>query len=250
MRPKITDKDWDKIVQDAFSAGAPEPHFSGRYSARRQSMEEKLAMKEERRNAFQPGLVIATVCALLIAATPAVAIWRMNRPATKPGPDPGTVVLDTAEMTTVEADDFNSFDVTGTQTIPDLTGYRYEYAKKIMEQEGYQVDVEFLYSDSLDAGDVMRIEPAPGSVHPAGTTVTLYVSKGIQETFEMPDCIGMAPDQAKSLLEYYGMQVEITYTPTGKFAGTVRAQSVEPGTLLEPGSTVTLTVAETEGSDN
>ena len=370
MRPKITDKDWDKIVQDAFSAGAPEPHFSGRYSARRQSMEEKLAMKEERRNAFQPGLVIATVCALLIAAVPMGLIWYMNHPAKQPQLQPGEAVeqqlyteteedvlnledggfIPELDVTLTELNELDApwqgqtilrdtlhghaltgvqigmylyngvnyltacvtygddsqgiriwytelpevavntlydletkarvigafhpngaqfftciqasgYDVTSDEfleiedefwkdqqneemaEVPDITGYRYEYARKILQQEGFQTEETYAYATDMEAGNVLRTEPPAGMHCAPGSTVTVYVSQGAREEFEMPNCSALTQEQATVLVEYYGLVPEFVNEPSDEQPGTVIAQSITPGTMVKNGDTVTLTVA-------
>ncbi|MCR4645682.1 MAG: PASTA domain-containing protein [Oscillospiraceae bacterium] len=251
MRPKITDKEWDKIVQDAFSAGAPEPHFSEEYCAKRQKLERKLAMKEERKNAFQPGLVLATVGALLIAAVPAGMIVMMNRAAAQPKPDPGAAVMETFAETVTETEETAETGV----AVPDLTGYRYEYTKKMLEQDGFTVDMVYEQVDTMSDGSVIRMEPAPGTVQPQGSTVTIYVAQNaeaIEENgysteytncFEMPDLCGMQEEQAKTQLMYFGADVEIVYEPSEEYTGTVIAQSIAPGEVVEWNGKVTLTIA-------
>ena len=232
MRPKITDKEWDKIVQDAFSAGAPEPHFSEEYCAKRRKLERKLAMKEERRNAFQPGLVLATVGALLIAAMPAGMIFWMSRPEKQPGIEPGTAVEETVvETTTIKTD-----------VIPDLIGYRFEYASKILEQMGMQVEIKYDRNAEISAGSVFEMYPKAGEIYEQDSIEVLYVSTGVLND-EMPDVNGLKYEQAKDLLEFYELNVEPEYVTSDQPAKTVIAQSIPAGTTLESRKTVTLTVA-------
>ncbi|MBR3629953.1 MAG: PASTA domain-containing protein [Oscillospiraceae bacterium] len=239
MRPKITDKEWDKIIQDAFSAGAPDPHFSGAYCAKRRDMEEQLAMKEDRKHRFQPGLVLATVGALLIAAVPAGMIVMMQRTAEQPELDPRTAVTEESKETEIE-------DVTALPadavTVPDLTGYRYEYASKILEQMGMQVEIKYDRNAEISAGSVFEMYPKAGEIYEQDSIVVLYVSTGVLND-EMPDVNGLKYEQAKELLEIYELNVEPEYVTSDQPAKTVIAQSIPAGTTLKSGTTVTLTVA-------
>ena len=433
MRPKLTDKEWEQIVQDAFSPGAPEPHFSPRYCARRRKMKEKLAMKKERAFSFQPGLMFATAAALVIAAVPIGILWNAHKhepvqqPDIQPGavlsettsatdggeekilvapnltsfehsqeqaeellkrlgipyeiqsepndtvsagvvfrtiPNPGellaenavmqvfvssgkadtpaqqakfklipngdeetrfgvtlpqdrtcitfdenrmqqvldtfdwnpvdyqfdgfepgyfvivynsfdklymtTVPVDTEghylicrwkeetdwvfyyadeafirEVLTVVQDTAKPFDYTGEIiTVPDITNYHYEYAKKILEQEGFRTQIMYESSDEVQASNVIRTEPPAGNSLLAGDVVVLYISKGAGQEFEMPDCMGLTQEQATALLEYYGMTIEVSTEPSDKKSGTVIGQSNPPGEKLPKGSTIQITVAE------
>ena len=66
-------------------------------------------------------------------------------------------------------------------TVPDVAQYHFEYAKKIMEQEGYQTELRYETSEAVTAGKVIRTEPAAGKALPEGATVTLIVSRGEPE---------------------------------------------------------------------
>ena len=78
MKP-ITNKEWKRIVEQTSRTDLPEPPFSQRYRARRLELERMVTTKEDRKFTFQPGLALATVAALAIAAIPAGMIWKMSR---------------------------------------------------------------------------------------------------------------------------------------------------------------------------
>lgn len=244
MRPKLTNEAWDQIVQDAFSSGAPEPHFSDHYCARRHEMEEKLAMKEDRRNVFQPGLVLATVAALAFAAVPAGLIWMLSRnpvPVARPDFQPGAAVKETMSEA-AQPEGSVPIDMV---KVPDVTSYHYEYAKKVLEQDGFQIDLKFEPTEDIDAGKVIRTEPAAGTVFASGKTVILYVSQGqVSTDVTMESYTGMTQEQARLLLEFYGFVVEFVTEPSEEPSGTVIAQSIAAGTVVPAGTTVKLTISE------
>ena len=63
-------------------------------------------------------------------------------------------------------------------TIPNIVNYHYEYAKKIIEQAGYAVELRYEQNDEVQASSVIRTEPAAGDFAPEGTKVIVYVSQG------------------------------------------------------------------------
>ncbi|MBP0972884.1 MAG: Stk1 family PASTA domain-containing Ser/Thr kinase, partial [Oscillospiraceae bacterium] len=63
-----------------------------------------------------------------------------------------------------------------TVEVPDVKGYQYEYARKMLEQEGFVVDEKFeLASDGTEASKVIRTEPEGGAEAESGSTLIIYV---------------------------------------------------------------------------
>lgn len=67
MYPDFTDKEWERIIEQAFSPDAPEPPFSEEYRKRRLAMEKEFAMKKKRsvRNTTIKILAIAAAAAII-----------------------------------------------------------------------------------------------------------------------------------------------------------------------------------------
>jgi eukaryotic-like serine/threonine-protein kinase len=95
------------------------------------------------------------------------------------------------------------------------------------------------WSDTVPKGSVISQSPATGTVF-QGDPVTLVVSRGPQ-LVAVPDVIGRQEGRATSILKGLGFDVQIERA-FGGFFGTVRLQSVDPGTEAPKGSTITLTV--------
>lgn len=60
--------------------------------------------------------------------------------------------------------------------VPDVTHYYYDYAKKVLEQYGYECVRYYESSDELEDGIVIRTEPAALTKAAAGSTVRVYVA--------------------------------------------------------------------------
>jgi len=95
------------------------------------------------------------------------------------------------------------------------------------------------FSDTVPKGSVISQSPATGSLF-EGQLVNLVVSKG-PELVLVPDVIGQQEAPAKVTLEGLGFTVKIERAFGGIF-GTVRLQSIPPGTKAPAGTTITLTV--------
>ncbi|HAJ96929.1 MAG TPA: Stk1 family PASTA domain-containing Ser/Thr kinase [Ruminococcus sp.] len=132
--------------------------------------------------------------------------------------------------------------------VPDVKGYHNEYAKKILQQDGFIVEEKYeMSSDGTEASDVIRTEPAAGEEAESGSTIILYVSKGQNsDSIEITNMVGMTIDQAKTLCEYYGLVVDARDEPSLEDENIVIAQSLEPGEFAQAGDTVVLTYSNGE----
>lgn len=129
--------------------------------------------------------------------------------------------------------------------IPDVTNYHYEYALKILEQCGYNVEIKYENNSEVEAGKTIRTEPAGNKALAPGETVILFVSKGGTGEVKMPDCVGMTLEQARVLLESYQIGMVTNFDPTSEeLPGTVIAQDAPAGkTLRQNQDSVILTVS-------
>jgi serine/threonine protein kinase len=91
------------------------------------------------------------------------------------------------------------------------------------------------------AGYVLSQDPGEGTQLPAGSAVSIVISSGL---VEVPDVTGATEAQARSDLAQAGFVVQIVEQESPVVPpGTVLAQSPQPGTQLERGSLVTITVS-------
>ena len=126
--------------------------------------------------------------------------------------------------------------------VPDVHGYNHEYARKVLEQEGFVVEEKYeMSSDGTKENDVIRTEPAAGEELEAGKPVVVFVSRGMNnDSIEIPSMIGQTLEQATTLCEYYGLIVETLDEASLEEEGTIIGQEPEAGEFVETGSTVKL----------
>ena len=94
------------------------------------------------------------------------------------------------------------------------------------------------YSDTVEKGRVISQSPAPGTPGHRGDVVEVVLSRG-PEKFEIPDLVGKQYEEAAQILRDLGMEPR-RENFLGGFFGTVRTQSIEPGTKVVKGTEVVL----------
>ncbi len=118
-------------------------------------------------------------------------------------------------------------------TVPDVEGQPLDVARGLLEDAGLNVgDVTERYDDVIFGGNVITVDPGPGTHLERGDRVDLVVSTA----FRLPDLSGMTLEEAKELLADADVSVKTTTDSdaTGSSFETVITQSPEPGTLLDP----------------
>jgi eukaryotic-like serine/threonine-protein kinase len=129
-------------------------------------------------------------------------------------------------------------------TVPSVVGQPYEQAASALEGAGFKVVRQNVDSDQ-PAGTVVDQNPGSGASAPAGTTVTLSVSKGPVEE-QVPDVSSQAEDDAITTLEAAGFQVDVQREGTDDPAldGFVLRQDPAGGSKAPKGATVTIVVGQ------
>ena len=134
----------------------------------------------------------------------------------------------------------------GTETvaIPDVRDRTPDDAKAQLEDLGFKVQVVDQASADVEKDHVIGTNPAAGAHPEKGSTVKLLVSTG-PEQVAVPSVVGKQRNDAENILRDAGFQVQINEVeaPDEK-AGTVLDQNPGAGAKVDPGTTVTLTVAK------
>jgi serine/threonine-protein kinase len=126
--------------------------------------------------------------------------------------------------------------------VPDESGRNYEDAaadlsgKKLVP---HRVDV---YDDAMPAGNVLSTDPAPGTVVPPNTEVSVKVSKG-KAPITVPNVIGQDGNAAQQQLKALGLNVAFQQQQSDKPANQVINQSIPDGAGVEKGATIILTTS-------
>ncbi|MGH9042257.1 MAG: Stk1 family PASTA domain-containing Ser/Thr kinase [Acidimicrobiia bacterium] len=153
---------------------------------------------------------------------------------------------DPAANTQVErGSEVTVFESTGVElvAVPDVANQDAVSAANQLGSAGFKTERVTEPSDSVEAGTVIRTDPAAGTDAPKGSTVRLVVSSGAEEV-RVPSVVGLTQAEATANLEDAGFVVAVqevtTLDPTK--AGRVISQSPQSGTRAARGSTVTITV--------
>ena len=129
----------------------------------------------------------------------------------------------------------------GMTKVPDgLVGQTKDAALKTLQDAQFNVTVEETYSDSVEAGLVVSVNPGSNTSVTQRSSVTLAISKG-KEQVTVPDVVsyGYTYRQAKELLEKAGFVVKQSGSTSS--SDKVTDQSPEGGSEVDKGSTITLT---------
>ena len=138
---------------------------------------------------------------------------------------------------------------TGLEEFPiptDLAGRSEGDAGFILGNLGLSVVFETEFSSETLKGFVVRTEPPGGTTVKKGDRVMVYVSNG-PEPVVVPNLVGATQDQARSALEALGLVIRVNTTTVEVPAdqdGLVAEQLPAPGTEVQPGTTVSVTLGK------
>lgn len=131
---------------------------------------------------------------------------------------------------------------TDLKKVPKVTGKTYEEAETELTELSLVPNKVEESSEKVEAGYVIRQDPAPDTELNSGETVTVYVSTGVKQ-ITMQHVIGQKEAEAKKALTKAGFEVSIVYEEdTSKEDGIVLKQSIDADARVKDGSKVTLTV--------
>jgi serine/threonine-protein kinase len=101
------------------------------------------------------------------------------------------------------------------------------------------------YSDDVISGNVITTNPGAGSSVHEGDTVTIYVSQGQNsQSVQVPDTRGKYKEDAVTMLTNSGLYVYVASEPsTTVDANLVIRQDIAPGSSVQTGSSITITVS-------
>ncbi|TFC96652.1 MULTISPECIES: Stk1 family PASTA domain-containing Ser/Thr kinase [Cryobacterium] len=126
-------------------------------------------------------------------------------------------------------------------SVPDVAGETVDDATAILADKGLLANSgEEVYSDSVDAGNVIRAVPVNEGAVRVGDTYSLTVSRG-PEPVIIPDVVGMPWNEGKQALTDLGFKLSYNLGADA-IAALLNVASTDPvaGTPAEKGSTITL----------
>lgn len=142
-----------------------------------------------------------------------------------------------------------------TLTIPSITGVALSEAERILEENGFEMQIQdSVYVDTAAPLSVLRQFPEADAVVKENRTVYLTINRAVPPTIDMPNIINMTFRSAEMSLKQYGLILEDTvYKPD--FAKNAvldqlyQGEPIKPGTKIQMGSGITLVLGSGLGQD-
>ncbi len=134
-----------------------------------------------------------------------------------------------------------------TVVIPSITGMSEDEGQKELNDLGLKVDATSEFSDSVEQGDIISVNPAEGTEVAEESTVFIVVSKGPEpiEKVSVPQVTGKSLSAAKSELEGVGLAVASSEEYHDSIAsGNVISQDISAGKNVDEGTTINLVVSK------
>jgi len=125
--------------------------------------------------------------------------------------------------------------------IPGVVGKSQPRAEKMLRSAGFVPVVQVAFSDTIERGLVIKVDPAEGASTPYGDPVTITVSQGPEE-FPAPSFAGLTADAAQQKAREYGLRVTFFNIP-GTTATHVISQTPTAGTTVHAGDSIELFMA-------
>lgn len=128
-------------------------------------------------------------------------------------------------------------------TVPKVIGYTEKEAKEMLEAQDLEVVVVEEFDKKVEKGIVISQDVEANKEVAASTTVTIKVSKGIEEAV-VPNVVGKPQEEAVNMLKEAGLTVSaiLNEQDTTKEDGTVLKQSLDAGSTVEKEANITITV--------
>ncbi len=125
----------------------------------------------------------------------------------------------------------------------DYTGRNYLDVMKILEKKGIKVILEQEDNAEYDEGEIFKQFPTEGTKRASGEEVTLYVSKGSENTV-VPDVVGKTDEEAIAIIERTNLKVAVIEEYNEDYAiGKVFKQSEKALSTVPVGTVIEITVS-------
>jgi len=126
--------------------------------------------------------------------------------------------------------------------VPDLSGLTQAQAQDALKNVGLKATIVSGNSSTVTKGQVMSQAPQAGQLVPVGTSIGVTVSQGPQSV-AVPLVVEMTQGDATAILTAAGLTVSVVRSPNSAPVGDVYAQAPDQGTMVQPGSTISIHVS-------
>lgn len=142
-----------------------------------------------------------------------------------------------------------------TLIIPSVTGKSYDEAKKLLEGQGFDVQIQdSTYNDTARPLSVLRQFPDGEEVVKVNRTVYLTINRAVAPEVEMPNLVGLTYRSAELALKQYNLRLgDTSYKPdfgrNSVLEQQYKGKAIKPGTRLPMGSDISLVLGSGLGSE-
>jgi beta-lactam-binding protein with PASTA domain/tRNA A-37 threonylcarbamoyl transferase component Bud32 len=128
--------------------------------------------------------------------------------------------------------------------VPNVIGRPSATASQILQNRGFEVQIDPSVNADVPRDQVFAQDPRPGQTADEGSTVHLRVSSGPGQA-AIPSVVGLSQNEAEKQLQDAGFKTKVAeeFSDTVK-KGEVISTTPAVGTLVERGTTVTMTVSK------
>lgn len=132
--------------------------------------------------------------------------------------------------------------------IQDLSDLSLSVAESKLNKDGFKVKKMYDVSDTVEKDHIIKTEPEAHSMAPQGSTVTLVISLGPENTeVYVPKLIDLPLDVAIQRAKEYHLDPEVKYEDSEEFEkDRVMEQSIEPGSTVDRDTKIELIVSTGE----
>jgi beta-lactam-binding protein with PASTA domain len=140
------------------------------------------------------------------------------------------------------------------KTVPNVVGKSFEEAKKILDDNGFDVEVsDSIYTDTTAKGSVLRQIPDGDAIVKISRTVYLTINRHVPPVVEMPNIVGFSLRNAELQLKNMGLKIGDTAYVADFAKNSVKEQHyhkggpIPPGTKISQGSSIDLVLSNGVG---
>ena len=136
------------------------------------------------------------------------------------------------------------------KTVPNVVGKSFEEAQKILNNSGFDVEVQdSIYSDTIAKGSVLRQVPDGDAPVKISRTVYLTINRQVPPVVEMPNLKDFSLRNAELQLRNMGLRIGDTSYVHDFAKNTVQEQNykgapIAPGTKIQQGSAIDLVLSD------
>ncbi|PWT78465.1 MAG: penicillin-binding protein [Bacteroidetes bacterium] len=142
-----------------------------------------------------------------------------------------------------------------TMKIPLVTGKSYSDARKMLENQGFDVQIQdSIYYDTVPALQVIRQFPEADNQVKINRTVYLTINRAVPPMISMPNLVSMTFRNADMVLKRYGLKLADTvfkpdFAKNSVLDQMYNGESIKPGTSIKQGSAITLVLGNGVGME-